>query len=147
MTEEYYLEVWLTAKPFTNTAMRMAGMNSHQKNMFLSICKMFLEGFNEPYERKNLLENYRTEKQISIKFWGDKEYLQRQKIKIEEEAFKAIMEDKYKSLRNKIKRIMPKKQRPSDAEMAKFSNYEKFVSGISLFNITLIMDIYEKSEL
>lgn len=147
MEQESYLEVWITAKPFTNTALKMAGMNIHQRNVFLSLCKMFLEGFGENWDRKTFLTDYKEKKQTSMKFWGKREWLEKQKEKIENEAFKTAMDDKYKNVRNKMRRLMPKKYRRDDAELVKFSKYEQFLSGIAYFNITLHIDIYDETPL
>lgn len=145
MKNKYYLEVFLISNPFTDFKAKVAGMNAHQKNVFLSLTKVFVLGFGEDWDRKKYLEEYSLLGKTSIKFYSDDlDWLKKQKQTIEEEMFKAIMEDKYRSVRDKMRRLMPKKYRRSDSEIESFSKWEKFEMGIALFKITCLLDIYDE---
>jgi hypothetical protein len=138
--DKYYLEIWMTAKPFTGM-MRLGGANLHQRNIFLSVTKAFVEGFGLEWERKLYILEYDQKKQSTIKFHGEKKWLLKQKKYIEEEMFKAVMQEEFRHIREKLRRAMPFKKRLSDAEMQNNSKYDKFVASLALFNITFIMDI------
>ena len=139
-----YLEIFLTAKPFTNRLMRMALINAHQKNVFLSLCKIFEMGFGFDYNKKEHELAYNNKKMQSLFFEGDKDWLEVQKKKIEEEVFKEVMTEKYRVTRDRIRRMMPFKQRVNDAELEKSASYDKFVAGLALFNITMSMEIVDE---
>lgn len=139
-----YLEFFLTAKPFTNRAMRMAFINSHQKNVFLSLCKIFEMGFGLEYNKKEHELAYEQKKMQILSFEGDKDWLEEQKKKIEEKVFKEIMADQYTATREKIRRMMPFKKRVEDAELEKSATYDKFIAGLALFNITMSMEIVDE---
>ena len=141
-----YLNIWIVAKPFTDRKARLSGLNIYQRNTFLSLTKAFVEGFGEKWERKKYILEYDSKKQTDITFEGEPEWLEKQKKTIEEEMFKVIMEDKYTRMRDRARKLMPFKKRISDAELEKSANYDKFVTGLALFNITFIMSIEDEKK-
>jgi len=138
------LVITMVAKPFTDWKARALGLNIHQKNLFMSTTKIFVSGFGEDWDKDKYQKDYDENKRTEMKFFGDADWIQKQHDIIRDEAFKAIMEDQYRTVRNKIRRIMPKKA--TDKQIEENATFDKFVNGLSLFNITCLMDIEDGDE-
>lgn len=138
------LVITMVATPFTDWKPRALGLNVHQKNLFMSTTKIFVKGFGEEWDKAKYEKDYDELKRTEIKFFGDADWIKKQHDTIRDEAFKAIMDDQYRTIRNKMRRLMPKQA--SDAQIEENATFDRFVNGLSLFNITCLMDIEDGDE-
>lgn len=145
MAIKHFLYVTLVAKPFDSRPMRMLASKT-QKDLFLSLTKLYTTGFDEEWDKNYFEDEFDTEKKTELRFYGEKTWLEEQKQKIEVEMFEVLKESKFSAMREKVKRMMPFKKRVSKEEFDANSKYDKFVTGLALFNITVLMGIDSEAE-
>lgn len=132
-----YMEIDISIKKWEKKTWQIL-LKKPQRDLFLSLTRLFVEGFGQSWDRNFYIEEF-DRCQTIMRFHGDVDWLREQRHKIEVEMMKLVKDSKWSGMKQKVQRLMRRKvDKTTFDESAK---WDKFVAGLALFNILLSLDI------